>query len=213
MRIGHATLERLLVVLFNLSETQRAALTGRIKYLQRLDGLGAAAAPRGRLYYDVHDLLRTVVIFELVDIGCSPTRSARIVRTHQSDLFRAFVYAWRDVQRQRSGAAARQPGIGHLLWTLVPHALQELGAGATSPGVAVPDRAAELEPHEVLPWTPTRAGAGDRHAIFINLPRLLAAIDEALGRVTPAQQARFRDELCRRAARLPRDNVRSRTDR
>jgi hypothetical protein len=124
MGIGYKTLERLLLVLFGLSESQRRALLGRFKYLQRLGGFGSQPSGRGRARYGINDLLQLVMIFELIDVGCSPAHSLRIVRTHWDSLPINFAHAWADLRRRPA-----DPAEERLVWAVVPHSLAELGAG------------------------------------------------------------------------------------
>ena len=189
MEIGYQTLERLLVVLFELSEGQRGALLGKFKYLQRLGGFGSRPHG-GRARYQLDELLQLLVIFELLDVGCSPTQAVRTVRTHWNDLSVNLAYAWNDARSRLSGGTPET-----MMWTVIPHALAELGAGDAMIDVDLLEDAGELGPAEVLAWKPGKALGGNRHAIFIHLPRLLASCLEALAIVAPEQQQPFTTAL------------------
>lgn len=194
MHFEYATLERLLVRLFNLSESQRGALTGRFKYLQRHGALGSLRIERGRTRYGIEQILRCVIIFELIDIGCTPTRALRIVRTHWAGLRINLAHAWQDVRRLE-----RDEGIDALMWTVVPHALQELGATDGMADVMVSDAAGEIAPAEMTRWPLKKPLSVARHAMFLNLPQLLAACCEALAGVDPLRVDAFRIALERLA--------------
>lgn len=185
MDIGYSTLERLLVALFGLSESQREPLVGRFKYLQRLGGFGERVA-KGRARYQIEHILRVVLTFELIDVGCKPTRAWRMVRTHWQNLRLNLGYAWRDARAYEAGER-----LEPLFWMIVPHALGELGAADGMADVDVSDHAGEMDPQKLLTWRGGAALQSDRHAIFINLPQLLAACREAIAIIDPRQQEGF----------------------
>lgn len=182
MEIGYGNLERLLIVLFGLSETQRGALLGRFKYLQRIGGYGATPAGRGRASYEIDDILQIVLIFELIDSGCSPTHAVRIVQSYWDRARVNLAYAWNEIRAAPNGPLNEQ-----LLWTVTPSLLTELGAGSGMLGVMLDESPGETTLDEILAWRKGRGPAGKRHAIVVHLPSLLTDLGEAMRVVAPAQ--------------------------
>lgn len=179
MGIDYATLERALMRLFNLSETQRVGLSGRLKYLGRLNALALEPTGRARRAYRLEDVLRVALILELEDVGIPPKQAARMVRMHWPDLQENIAQAWRDVRALEAGKPTEA-----VLWTIVPQVLSEMGAEDAMGDVTIVERAGDSSPQQLVAWNPPALGA-DRHAIFIHLPKLLAACCEAFGTVKP----------------------------
>ncbi|MEO1969494.1 MAG: hypothetical protein ABGW87_12380 [Sphingomonadaceae bacterium] len=182
MEIGYGNLERLLIELFGLSETQRGALLGRFKYLQRIGGYGATLTGRGRASYAIDDILQIVLIFELIDSGCSPTHAVRIVQSYWDRARVNLAYAWSEIRAAPNGPLSEQ-----LLWTVIPSLLTELGAGNGMLGVSLDENPGETTLGEILAWRTGKGPAAKRHAIVVHLPSLLTALHEAIAVVAPAQ--------------------------
>jgi hypothetical protein len=192
MFVEYATLEQMLMRLFEVDDSQRAALRGRFKYI-RPRVLDKEPIGRGIARYELDDILRIVMVLELEDAGCSPTHAIRLVGNHWTDLRAYFGDAWDAVRARESGGAAEG-----LLWAVVPHLLREMGTGTSEEALALNELAGELEVPDVVGW-PVAALDGHRHALSINLPHLLAACCEALATMDGNVGQRFRGALDRLA--------------
>ena len=180
-----AQLERLLLALFALSEEQRAALRARLKEFQRRGLLTSSTTHRGWGDYSVETLLQLILIFELIDSGCSPATARRMVETHWTDLRMHWAYAWRHCQARAAGETPMP-----YLWAILPHRLQEI-AGGDLDGVPVADRAGEADLATITGWASDGPLARERHVLLINFPLLVEACREALARVAPNHEAFF----------------------
>ena len=188
MFVDYATLEQMLMRLFEIDETQRAALRGRFKYVRpRL--LDTESIGRGVARYEVDDILRVVMVLELEDAGYSPMHAIRIVKNHWDDLQGYFGDAWDAVREREAGGSAES-----LLWAVIPHLLREMGADASEDMVSCNETTGPLAPVTSGAW-PRPALVSDRHFSAINLPHLLEACCEALATVGPDVAQRFRGAL------------------
>lgn len=173
-------LEQMLMRLFEINDSQRAALRGRFRYI-RPRVLGKEPIGRGIARYELDDILRIVLVLELEDAGYSPTHAIRIVKNHWTDLQGYFGDAWDAMRARESGGTAE--GV---LAAVVPHLLREMGTGTSDEAIALNELAGELEVPDVVGW-PVAALGGHRHATSINLP---SARGELRGARDDGQQCR-----------------------
>lgn len=189
MEMRLAELERLLISLFRVSETQREALTARFKNLRLLGGI-PTVPDGGWSSYDLDAVLKIVLTFEMVDLGYQPTRVVRMLRTHWERLQFQLAFAWADLEALEAGKE-----IELRMWGIIPHALTELGAAKRLRDVDVADKAGRFTPEEFLEWNRGEALKKPRHVVFVNLPHLLGACCEAFALTDPESETVFRDAM------------------
>lgn len=91
--VGLGTIE---ILLRRIGRTDgEAGVRTRLKYLQRMGFPSGSNSGRGRrATYDLDQLLQTLVVFQLIQLGLPPTRSLRTVRTGWSVLRGPLAFGW-----------------------------------------------------------------------------------------------------------------------
>lgn len=91
--VGLGTIETLLRRIGRADS--EAGIRTRLKYLQRMSFPTGSNSGRGRrASYDLDQLLQTLVVFQLIQLGLPPTRSLRTVRTGWVALRGPLAFGW-----------------------------------------------------------------------------------------------------------------------
>jgi hypothetical protein len=110
--IGYGEIEVVIVQMSGL--TDRELIRRRFKYLQRMSYPPRSNTGRGRkAMLDLEQVLQVLVAIELMQVGASPTRAVRILRTNWDDLRPALALGW---------LVSRKPALGPLRDLLVMNA-------------------------------------------------------------------------------------------
>lgn len=182
----HNEVERLLVALFSLSETQRGPLNARLKHLRRIEKKPEPSGPSWN-WYGVDDFLKIVLLFELIDLGLLPSRAVRIARDGWPGLRANVADAWNDLTALENGETVQREVLG-----VIVHALQELGASQKMLDVKSPEQIGSTTPDAFLEWGLGNYRAFNRHGVFIDLVQLLRACCNAFATQVPEHQHAFR---------------------
>lgn len=186
MELRHNEVERLLLALFSLSETQRGPLNARLKHLRRIEEKREPSGPSWN-WYGVDDFLRIVLLFELIDLGLLPSRAFRIVRDGWPGIRANVANAWHDLTALESGETVEREVFG-----VIVHALQELGASHKMLDVKSPEQIGSTTPDAFLEWGLGNYRAFNRHGVFIDLVQLLRACCNAFATQAPKHLSAFR---------------------
>ena len=197
MHMKYATLERFLVRLFNMSESQRGALKGKFKYLNRLGNAGEIGRASGPARYQLDEILRFVIYFQLLAGSCRPAIALRWVRTHWTSIEAGLLAAWQEVAEPDRYPTRNQ------LWVVMPNVLSEAGSGESLLTTTIVEPAGNVSPDALLEWRRPAADA-NRCAIMIHFPMLLASCCEALAGIEPDLERRFRGAMNERVAAIAR---------
>ena len=162
MRLGYAELEAVVRATHGAG-AKPTALLGRLRYIQGLDWPPGGARGQGsRAGYGLEQVVGVALAFELLELGMSPVRAVRLLRSSWDVALRAIIIGW------ASGGRGARP----VLLALAPRALDELGleddAGRVLPDALVPIRA-----QAIADW----AGdfAGGTPSLYLVDPRRIAA--------------------------------------
>lgn len=192
MHIEYATLEQMLSRLFEIYDTQLAALRGRFRYIASSGVLQRTKIGRGRARYELEDILRVVLIFELEEHGFPPGLATRIVRNHWDELVDALPEIWWEVGEYEAGRGPAEPRV----WGVVPHMLREMGI--TEDDATLTEEAKEFAPEDMVRWPKAEyVLRANRSVTAVHLHLVLAACCAALATISPELEARFRDALAR----------------
>lgn len=119
--IGYAEIEGLIAMMSGVPD--RALIRRRFKYLQRMSFPPNSNTGRGRrTVLDVEQTLQVVLAIELMQVGASPTRSIRVLRTNWEQLLPALVVGW---------LVSRKPALAPLRELLVMNAAAFSDAGGS----------------------------------------------------------------------------------
>ena len=91
--IGYLQIEEIIEDLSGVKD--REMIRRRFKYLQRMSYPPRSNTGRGRrTVLDLEQMLQVIVAVELMQVGASPTRAIRILRTNWDDLCPALALGW-----------------------------------------------------------------------------------------------------------------------
>lgn len=156
------TVEMLLMRLAGVPEEQRTAFMGRFQYFQRMD-FPVGRVGRGRkVSYGFAEVWQLVLAFELLQVGTSPVRAVRLVRTSWAAARLAVAQAW-SVSRPRD----RQ------VLALFPSALSDLVPEVGAERRPARDPIGVLTAADLAEWL-LEAEDGDPELCVIIDPRRLA---------------------------------------
>jgi hypothetical protein len=112
LEIGYLEIEAIITAMSGVSD--RGMIRRRFKYLQRMSYPPNTNTGRGRrALLDLEQLLQVIVAVELMQVGASPTRAIRILRTNWDELRPALALGW---------LVSRKPGLAPLRDLLVMNA-------------------------------------------------------------------------------------------
>lgn len=95
LQFDNADMERLLAGIHGGAEAA-ATVQMRLRYLQRTGYPKGAQAGRGkRVAYEVDNVLRLMLVFQLLDLDLTPARAVNTVETNWTVVARALVASWR----------------------------------------------------------------------------------------------------------------------
>lgn len=91
--IGYLQIEGIIAAMGGLSD--REMIRRRFKYLQRMSYPPGTNTGRGRkAVLELEQVLQVIMAVELMQVGASPTRAIRILRTNWNDLRPALALGW-----------------------------------------------------------------------------------------------------------------------
>lgn len=112
LEIGYLQIELVVAAMSGLDD--RGMIRRRFKYLQRMSFPPKTNTGRGRkAMLDLEQVLQVIVAMELMQVGASPTRAIRILRTNWDELRPALALGW---------LVSRKPGLSALRQLLVMNA-------------------------------------------------------------------------------------------
>lgn len=121
LEIGYQQIEDVIVEMSGV--TDRKLIRRRFKYLQRMSYPPRSNTGRGRkTMLGLEQVLQVIVAVELMQVGASPTRAIRVLRTNWADLRPALALGW---------LVSRRPGLTPLRDLLVMNAgaFEDAGKG------------------------------------------------------------------------------------
>lgn len=141
MRIGYRELEAVVRAVHG-DGAKPTALLGRLKYLQRFDWPPGGAKGQGsRAGYGLEQVLAVMLAVELLEVGVSPLRTVRLLRTGWPETRAAMLIGW----------AAATSDVSPTFLALAPRALEELGV-AEDIDRPSPDRLRPVEGATLDAW-------------------------------------------------------------